>query len=90
MQAKSTAVCNITGMTFVTVKKSATNSQPVMHAPALPRRCFIRELDSARAYAEAALADFQIFRERTRAQIKTTERLIADIDRAVAEKQGGA
>jgi tetratricopeptide (TPR) repeat protein len=44
--------------------------------------------DDARAYAEAALANFQTFGERAAAQIQNTERLIADIDKAATEKRG--
>ena len=47
-------------------------------------------LDDARAYAEAALANYQTFGERAAAEIQRTERLIAAIDKAAAEKRGGA
>ena len=47
-------------------------------------------LDDARAYAEAALANYQPFGERATAQIQRTGRLIAAIDKAAAEKRSGA
>jgi tetratricopeptide (TPR) repeat protein len=43
--------------------------------------------DDARAYAEAALADFQIFGERALGEIQLTKKLIADIDKALAVKR---
>jgi tetratricopeptide (TPR) repeat protein len=46
-------------------------------------------LDDARAYAEAALANFQTFGERATTEIQATESLITKIDKAAAEKRGG-
>jgi tetratricopeptide (TPR) repeat protein len=47
-------------------------------------------LTDARAYAEAALANFRTFGDRAADNIQKTERLIAAIDQAVAKKAGGA
>jgi tetratricopeptide (TPR) repeat protein len=47
-------------------------------------------LTDARAYAEAALANFRTFGDRAAADIQDTERIITDIDQAVAKKTGGA
>jgi hypothetical protein len=47
-------------------------------------------LSDARAYAEAALANFRTFGDRAADRTQKTERLIADIDQAIAEKAGGA
>jgi tetratricopeptide (TPR) repeat protein len=47
-------------------------------------------LSDARAYAEAALANYQTFGGRTEDRVRTTERLIVAIDQAIAEKGGGA
>lgn len=44
----------------------------------------------ARAYAEAALANFRTFGDRAADNIQRTEHLIAAIDQAVAKKAGGA
>jgi tetratricopeptide (TPR) repeat protein len=43
----------------------------------------------ARAYAEAALANFRAFGDRAAAEIQNTERLIASIDQSIAKKTGG-
>ena len=43
-----------------------------------------------RAYAEAALADFQSFGERAATDIQKAEHLIAEIEKDAAEKRGGA
>src|SRR5262249_35844249 len=47
-------------------------------------------LSDARAYAEAALANFRTFGGRAAGDIQETERVIAAIDQAVAKKAGGA
>jgi tetratricopeptide (TPR) repeat protein len=47
-------------------------------------------LPDARAYAEAALANFRTFGDRATDIIQTTERMIADIDQDIAKKAGGA
>ena len=47
-------------------------------------------LTDARAYAEAALANFRTFGDRAADDIQKSERLIAEIDQAVAKKAGGA
>jgi tetratricopeptide (TPR) repeat protein len=47
-------------------------------------------LSDARAYAEAALANFRTFGDRAAAHIQRTEHLIAAIDQAAAKKAGGA
>jgi len=47
-------------------------------------------LTDARAYAEAALANFRTFGDRAADRIQKTERVIAAIDQAVAKKAGGA
>jgi len=47
-------------------------------------------LSDARAYAEAALANFPTFGDHAADAIQKTESLIADIDEAVAKKAGGA
>jgi tetratricopeptide (TPR) repeat protein len=44
----------------------------------------------ARAYAEAALANFRTFGDRAAVYIQKAERLIAEIDQAIAKKAGGA
>ena len=44
--------------------------------------------DDARAYAEAALANFQTFGDRAAEDIQKTEQLLADIDKAEAEQRG--
>jgi hypothetical protein len=44
----------------------------------------------ARAYAEAALANFRTFGDRAADDIQRTERIIGAIDQANAEKAGGA
>jgi tetratricopeptide (TPR) repeat protein len=46
-------------------------------------------LSDARAYAEAALANYRTFGDRAADDIQRTERLIAAIDQAVAKKAGG-
>jgi tetratricopeptide (TPR) repeat protein len=46
-------------------------------------------LPDARAYAEAALANFATFGERAADHLQRTERLIADIDQALAQKPAG-
>jgi hypothetical protein len=48
------------------------------------------QLTDARAYAGAALANFRTFGNRAAAHIQNAERLIADIDQAIAEKARGA
>ncbi len=47
-------------------------------------------LSDARAYAEAALANFRTFGDRAADDIQDTEHLIADIDQAVTKNAGGA
>jgi tetratricopeptide (TPR) repeat protein len=47
-------------------------------------------LSDARAYAEAALANYRTFGDRAADPIQKTERLIAIIDQAVAKQAGGA
>ena len=47
-------------------------------------------LSDARAYADAALANYRTFGDRAANDIQSTERLIARIDQAVAKKAGGA
>jgi tetratricopeptide (TPR) repeat protein len=47
-------------------------------------------LTDARAYAEAALANFRTFGDRAEDKIQKTERLIAAIDQAIAKKASGA
>jgi tetratricopeptide (TPR) repeat protein len=47
-------------------------------------------LADARAYAEAALANFRAFGDRAADHIQETEGLIAAIDQAIAKKAGGA
>jgi tetratricopeptide (TPR) repeat protein len=47
-------------------------------------------LTDARAYAEAALANYGTFGDRAADDIQRTERLIAAIDQAIAKKAGGA
>jgi tetratricopeptide (TPR) repeat protein len=47
-------------------------------------------LTDARAYAEAALANFRTFSDRAADHIQKTERLIAGINQAIAKKAGGA
>jgi tetratricopeptide (TPR) repeat protein len=47
-------------------------------------------LEEARAYAEVALANYQIFGERAAVEIKKTEWLIDEINMAAAKKRGGA
>jgi tetratricopeptide (TPR) repeat protein len=47
-------------------------------------------LADARAYAEAAFANFQTFGDRAADHIQAVEILIAAIDKAIAEKGGGA
>ena len=44
--------------------------------------------DDARAYAEAALTNYQTFGDRAAAEIEKTKHLIAEIDRAIAKKGG--
>jgi tetratricopeptide (TPR) repeat protein len=47
-------------------------------------------LSDGRAYAEAALANFRSFGDRAADHIQDTERLIAEIDQAIAKKARGA
>jgi tetratricopeptide (TPR) repeat protein len=47
-----------------------------------------RRFDDARAYAQAALANFKSFGGRAAADIEKTERLLAFIDQAEAEQRG--
>ncbi len=44
--------------------------------------------DDARAYVNAALANYRTFGDRAAEKIQKTERLLADIDRAEAEQRG--
>jgi hypothetical protein len=46
-------------------------------------------LTDARAYAEAALANFETFGDRAATNIQDAERLIATIDEAIAGQAGG-
>jgi tetratricopeptide (TPR) repeat protein len=48
------------------------------------------QLDDARSYADAALANYQTLGDRAAAEIQKTQRLIAEIDKAIAEQQGKA
>ncbi len=50
----------------------------------------VGRLSDARAYAEAALANFGTFGDRAADMIQKTEGIIAAVDQAVAEKTGGA
>jgi ABC-type transporter Mla subunit MlaD len=47
-------------------------------------------LSDARAYAEAALANFRTFGDRAADHIQDIERLVANIDQVVAKKAGSA
>jgi tetratricopeptide (TPR) repeat protein len=49
-----------------------------------------RRLSDARAYAEAALANFRTFGDRAADHVQEAEGLIADIERAIAKKADGA
>jgi hypothetical protein len=47
-------------------------------------------LSDARAYAEAALANFRTFGDRAADDIQQIERIIGSIDQAIAKKARGA